>query len=922
MRGFYPYNPRAFPLMSLVSGTRIGPYEILAPIGAGGMGEVYRARDTRLDRDVAIKILPEAFAADQERLARFEREAKTLASLNHPNIAQIYGLESLHDPTGNIQPGRISAALVMELIEGEDLSARIARGSMPVVEALPLALQIADALEAAHERGIIHRDLKPANVKVRDDGTVKVLDFGLAKAMETVGRDVSPGGAADPRNSPTMSIAGTRAGMILGTAGYMAPEQARGQTLDRRTDIWAFGVVLFEMLSGAQAFRGDTISDVLASVLKNDLDWSVLPASVPAPIRSLLRRCLTGDRKMRLRDIGEARIAIAECLANPQAAATASAPSRRDTSSRPWQVGVAVLAIALVGTLVSIGFLRRAAFEAPMRFVVAPPDGVSALVSSRPSVSIAPDGWTIAFAGLDEGMPHLYLRAAADFEPRLLAGTEGASNPQFSPDGRTIAFLTNSELKTMALDGTPAVHGPANDPRGVAWVDGSTLVYAPESIGGLVEVSLAGGAPRTLTTLDDKAGERTHRWPHVLPGGQWVLFTVGTIDTPDIYDESRVDAINRDTGERRHVFTGASMARYAPSGHLVFARRGSLFAVPFDPETLQVSGDPVGVLQGVGGDPTTGAAHVTWSSDGTLAYVPGDLRGGMRELVWSDLKGARLSIDLPPSLYNDVRLSPDGRRLALIDGTSGLADLWVYTFDRGSYTRLTFTGRNATPIWSADGKEIYYSAIDAGLGSTIFRASADGGREPVVIMPADVRVYLKHVSADGSWALIDYIAFGGARANIGRIQLKSGAKVEPIVNTPADEYTAALSPDGRYIAYASDDAGNRHDVFVRALAPSSGRWQVSSAGGEEPMWSPDGRWLYYRVESRLMRVPVSGGATFQAGLPALLFDGIFNLRSDTGVSYQPHPDGTRLLMARAAAVTSGGVVRVITRWFDELKAIK
>ena len=911
--------------MSLVSGTRIGPYEILAPIGAGGMGEVYRARDTRLDRDVAIKILSEALSADPERLTRFEREAKTLASLNHPNIAQIYGLESLPDPTGNIQPGKMSVALVMELIEGEDLSARIARGSMPAAEALPLALQIADALEAAHERGIIHRDLKPANIKVRDDGTVKVLDFGLAKALHPVGRDFSPGTPGAPpdlMNSPTMSIAGTRAGMILGTAGYMAPEQARGQTLDRRADIWAFGVVLFEMLAGTQAFGGETISDVLASVLKNDIHWDALPKHVPPPAVALLRRCLTADRKTRLRDIGEARIVIAEFLANPQAAATASGPSWLDSSSRAWRAAAVVLALALAGALASIGFPQSARPEAPMRFVVAPPAGVSALVSSRPSVSIAPDGWTIAFVGLDKGLPHLYLRGAADFEPRQLAGTEGAGNPEFSPDGRTLAFLTNSQLKTMALDGMPAVHGPANDPRGVAWVDESTLVYAPESIGGLVEVSVGGAAPRTLTTLDDKAGERTHRWPHVLPGGQWVLFIVGTIDTPDIYDESRVDAVNRETGERRHVFTGASMARYAPSGHLVFARRGSLFAVRFDPETLQVSGDPVGVLQGVGGDPTTGAAHVTWSSNGTLAYVPGDLRGGMRELVWTDVKGARLSIDLAPSLYNDVRLSPDGRRLALIDGTSGLADLWVYAFDRGSYTRLTFTGRNATPIWSADGKEIYYSAIDAGRGSTILRASADGGREPVAIMPADIRMYLKHVSADGSWALIDYIAFGGARANIGRIQLKAGAKVEPIVNTPADEYTAALSPDGRYIAYASDDAGNRHDVFVRELTPSSGRWQVSSAGGEEPMWSPDGRWLYYRVESRLMRVPVSGGPAFQAGLPALLFDGIFNLRSDTGVSYQPHPDGTRLLMTRAAAVTSGGVVRVITRWFDELKVTK
>jgi hypothetical protein len=420
----------------------------------------------------------------------------------------------------------------------------------------------------------------------------------------------------------------------------------------------------------------------------------------------------------------------------------------------------------------------------------------------------------------------------------------------------------------------------------------------------------------------------------VLPGGRWVLFTLGTTASPDDYDGSRIEAVDRTTGERRRVFEGASMARYASTGlvsskrderdggHLVFARGGSLYAVRFDPATLTVFGQPSVVLKGIGGDLTTGAAHVTWTDEGTLAYVAGDVQGGMRQLGWADLKGARQPIDLPPGLYNDVRISPDGTRVAVAQGTSGVADIWVYTFARGTYTRLTFTGINATPVWSADGREIFYSAVDkTGRGTTILTTSADGGREAVPVASSNLRMYLKHVSRDASWALVDYVADAGGRGNSGRLQLKPGATVEPLVATQSDEYGSAVSPDARFVAYQSD-ADGRPEVYVRTLAQSSGRWQISNAGGEEPMWAPDGKSLYYRIEGRLMRVPVAGGDPFQAGLPVQLFDGIYNLRSDTGISYQPHPDGTRLLMTRSADVISAGSIRVMTGWFDELRKIK
>ena len=874
------------------------------------MGEVYRARDTQLNRSVAIKILPELFGSDEERLARFTREAQALAALNHPNIAQIYGLEGGSD-------GATRSALVMELVEGEDLAAVIARGRMPLDEALRIAVQIAEALEGAHDTGIVHRDLKPANVKLRADGTVKVLDFGLAKAAVS---DPS----ANPANSPTMAMTGSRAGLILGTAGYMAPEQARGQSVDRRADIWAFGVVLFEMLAGTQAFKGETISDVLASVLKNDLAWSTLPKDLPAPVLRLLQRCLDPDRRTRLRDIGEARIAISEYLAGKPAGDTDSVAPRQRVSPVPAvlaSVGVVALAGAVALTWVS---WRGDATDASLRrFVISPPEGVSAHVVSRPSVAVSPDGSKVAFVGLENGVPHLFIRGSEDFDPRKIPGTAGSSNPVFSPGGKTLAFFADNRLCVMPLEGTPRQVATVNDPRGLAWLDETTLVYAPESIGGLSELSVNGGGARTLTNIDDKAGERTHRWPHVLPGGGWVLFTVGTTDSPDDYDNARIDAVNRASGERRTVFQKASMASYVPTGHLVFTRGGSLFGVKFDPQALTTSGTPVGILDGVGGDRTTGAAHVGWSANGTLAYVPADARVGMRQLVWANLKGARESIDLPPALYNDVRLSPDGSRLALVDGTSGRGDIWVYSFNRGTYTRLTFTAVNATPVWSADGREVFFSAV-AGQGreSTVMKTGADGGREAIPVATTAARVYLKHVSRDASSAIVDYISWGGARANVGRLPLRQGAKIEPLVETKADEIGGAVSSDGRFLAYQSDEGG-RPEVYVRELSSAGGRWQVSNSGGEEPMWSHDGRTLYYRAEDRLMQVGVDTGAsTFTAALPQLLFDDVYNLRSDTGISYDPHPDGTRLLMTRRADAATRGSIRVIARWYEELRAIK
>ena len=896
--------------MTTLAGTRLGPYDIISALGAGGMGEVYRARDSRLDRDVAIKILPPAFAADPDRLARFEREAKTLASLTHPHIAQIYEIEEVPATSA---AGRTSAALVMELVPGEDLSTRIARGPVPLPEALPIALQMADALEAAHERGIIHRDLKPANVKVTPDGVVKVLDFGLAKASTASDDDVNPA------NSPTMAFTGTHPGLILGTAGYMAPEQARGQSVDRRVDVWAFGVVLFEMLAGRQAFAGATISDVLASVLKNDIDWTALPNDLPSPILKLLRRCLDPDRRSRLRDIGEARIAIADYLGGRTE--PPAVPAVTGTGSRSRKIAAPVLSMLVFASLAAVvasNLRTPAPAEEPRRYVVAAPE-ISTQIEVRPAIALAPDGWTLVFVGVEKGISALYLRGPGDFDPRKLPGTEYGSNPVFSPSGKSLAYLTGNKLMVMALDGVPSQVATANDPRGLTWVDERTIVYSPEAIGGLQELSVTGGSPRALTNLDEAAGERTHRWPHAVPGGAWVLFTVGSTASPDNYDAARIDVINRSTGERRTVYQNASMARYVSSGHLLLSRAGSLFAASFDSATARLSGTPVSVAQGIGGDGTTGAAHVDVAANGTLAYLPGDQRGSMRQLALVDFKGTRTKIDLPDALYNDVRISPDGKRVAFADGTSGLADIHVYSFERGTRTRLTFNGTNATPVWSPDSQEIIYAEIlpDA-KGTKFLRTSADGGRDPVLVGSAVARIYLKHVSADGEWALVDYVGNAVTRANIGRVPLRPDATIVPLVETRADDFGAALSPDGRFLAYQSDEGGTI-DVFVRDLKNPSGRWQVSNTGGEEPMWSIDGRTIFYRSEARLMRVTVETTPTFRTGMPTILFDGVHIVRSDTGISYHPHPDGQRLLMTRGTDDTSVAKVRVITRWLEGLK---
>jgi serine/threonine-protein kinase len=884
------------------------------------MGEVYRARDTRLKRDVALKILPEAFASDPDRLARFTREAQTLASLNHPNIAQIHGLEE--------QPP--IHTLVMELVEGVDLSQRLAAGPLALDEAVSIARQVADALEAAHEQGIVHRDLKPANIKVRDDGAVKVLDFGLAKAFE--GNPSSGMESTSPSMSPTMAgPARTSVGTILGTPAYMSPEQAKGKPVDRRADIWAFGVIVYEMVTGRPLFEGDTVTEVLAAVITREPDLSVLPSDVPAHLRRLIARCLVRDPKLRLRDIGEARLALAGAGSFPgtqtEPDTSASGPSRTATSR--WLLALAAaLAVALAASMVA---WRQAVTTSPIervtRYEVRAPEPSALALDSRPTLAVSPDGSTLVYVARAEGTSRLYIRGRGDLAARALPGTDGGTHPVFSPDGTQIAFFSSAMLKRTSLDGVVSdvihVGGDTDAPRrGLDWLSNDRLVYSPLGASPLFSVASTGGTPTPVTTLDENRGERTHRWPSALPGGNVVLFTVGTVASPDNYDKSTIEAVEVATGRRHVVLKEASSARYVSTGHLLFARAATVYAIAFDVERLAATGTPVPVLQGVNGDSTTGALHLSVAGDGTMAYVPGSARAGASRLTWVDRAGRVQAPTLPEGIYYDPRLSPDGSRVAVAwqAATAGTSDIWVSDLPRGTFTRLSFSGSAFTPVWSADGRTIYFSYIDpSGRKTTIMRRPADGSREAEPVVALDTRAYIQAIDREARWALLDSSP-PAAVGDIVRIALTAGARPEPVVATRFDDLQSTLSPDGRWLAYVSDETG-RFEVYVRDTAGAGGRWQLSTEGGEEPHWSGDGREIYYRNGSRLMSVSLGRQRTPDPGAPALVFDGVHDLRSDSGLSYAVDPKGGRFLMIRLSDANTTSSIVVVLNWFLELRDV-
>ena len=889
--------------MPLTSGTRLGSYAITAQIGVGGMGEVYRATDTNLKRQVAIKVLPDAVATDSERLARFQREAEVLASLNHPNIAAIYGLEKTPDFT----------ALVMELVEGDDLSQRITRGAIPIDEALPIARQIADALEAAHEQGIIHRDLKPANIKVRADGTVKVLDFGLAKAMEPAGTTSSSVSMSPTITTPAM----TQAGMILGTAAYMSPEQAKGRTVDRRADVWAFGAVLFEMRSGHRVFAGEDISDTLANVLKTEPEWSRLPAAVSPRVRLALRACLQKDPKQRLADVQDVRLALEGAFETAAPRTAAPAP--------PWRrvalVGAAALVMGVALASVVAWSAMRALPAPVVRTEITTAGAVAlSLQGVDRDLAVTPDGSRIVYRGVNQ----LLVRQLDQLTPTALTGLGAPRGVFISPDGQWVGFFDGqTALKKAAITGGPPVTVVTVDgaPRGATWAPDGTIVFATGSATGLQRVSASGGDATVLTTPNRQGGEADHLWPEFLPGGQAVLFTI----TPSggLLDNAQVAVLDLRTNMQTILVRGGHHAHYVPSGHLVYAAGGTLRAVAFDLARLAVVGTPAPVLEDVR---TTGNGGVdaVVAGNGTLVYVQSDLASTQRSLVWVDRMGREEPISAPTRAYVNAQLSPDGTKVAL-DIRDQEQDVWIWDLARETLQRLSFdTGLNRGPVWSRDGQRVAFTrALDT--AEEVYWQAADGSgvaealteKSTVPMMPSDF-------SPDGTMLLYKPTA---APVDIWMVPV-AGPRTAGValLNGPANESNPTVSPDGRWLAYQSDESG-QNEIYVRPFPNvNTGRWQISTRGGTRAQWSPDGRELFFYVgagaRGTLMAVPVESGSAFRAGVPRMLFQGNYPAPNIGGRLYDVSRDGQRFLMIKGEDAESvPRHLTVVQNWLEELKRL-
>jgi Tol biopolymer transport system component len=881
--------------MPILPGRRLGPYEILSAIGAGGMGEVYQAHDTKLGRDVAIKVLPANFVNDPERLSRFQREARMLAALNHANIATIYGLEQCDGVT----------CLVMELVSGETLAERVKAGPPGIEEALKIAVQIAEALEAAHEKSIIHRDLKPANVKLTPEGKVKVLDFGLAKAF--AGDTAND----DPSNSPTLSAAATMQGVILGTAAYMSPEQARGKACDKRTDIWAFGCVLYALLTGRQAFQGESTTEILAAVLRGEPDWQALPSSTPRKIRDLLGRCLQKDLRRRLHDSADARIEIEEVMAAPaKVEPAAAAKGIRTLSRRELIIGVGALPLVAVITGLAVWNLKPPPQRPVTRFAMSLPPG-QRLDTARSAIAISPDGTRLVYSvGPSNLTAQLYIRAMEGLEAHAIPGTEGGGNPFFSPDGQWIGFTTAGNLMKVSLSGGAPVNltGTSAAYFGASWGDQGEIALAYQAGGaGIQKIPDTGGTPQPLTRLEK--GEASHRWPEFLPRGEGVLFMA-----LQVANSGGIAAQSLGASEHRGLLQTGIRPRYTPSGHLVYSQGANLMAAPFDSQRLAITGAAVPVIEGVlaAGE----IAQYSFSSTGTLAYVPGSIQAARANLVWVDRKGAQQPVAAPPHNYVLPRVSPDGKRVAAgIEETD--SQIWVYDIGRDTLTRLTFErGANIDPVWTPDGKRIVFK----GAGNRLFSEPADGSGSAEPLTSSELAVN----NVPGSWSPDGQVlTFMEINPNTGydvyTLSLKDG-KPQPFVRTASLETAPRFSPDGHFIAYASDESG-RVEIYVRPYPGPGGKWQISTEGGSEPVWNPKGGELFYRNGNKMMAVEGMTQPTFSVGKPKMLFEGPYLPTPRSFPNYDVSADGQRFLMLKAneQAQAAPTQINVVLNWFEELK---
>jgi serine/threonine-protein kinase len=885
--------------MSLGPGRRLGPYEVLSPLGAGGMGEVWRARDTRLGREVALKVLPDDLVGNAERRSRFDQEARLLAALNHPSIAALFDVFEFEG----------APILVMEVVEGETLAERISRGPVPLKAALEVALPIAEALEAAHERGILHRDLKPSNVKLTPGGGVKILDFGLAKALE-----VNESAATLPK-----PVEKTGTGVAIGTAPYMSPEQARGEAVDKRTDVWAFGCVLYEMLTGRKAFPGATWSDSIAAVLEREPEWSYLPQGTPQGLQRLLKRCLQKEQKERLRDFADTKLELKDLLIDSSAGvptAAGRAPRGR------WKAALGVSAVlAAIGTLI---LLRQpsappVAIRQP-RFQLTLPRGVTLRFRPYSTLAISPDGTRVVFIGCgDVDVCQLYFREPSEIDARPLPGTEGASGPFFSPDGRWLGFGAQGKLKKIDLErDTVVTLADAESLRGASWGDDGTIVFATGG-SGLSRVSAEGGDVEEVTKLEP--GEENHRWPQILPGGRAVLFEVlsGAVDD--------VVVVDLQNGTKSTLIENAGSPKYAFSGHVLFGRDGVVYAAPFDPERLELRRSPVPVLEGVAmwSSPSIsgfrgGVVTYDIARDGTLLFSPREARLPKRTLVTLDRKSGPETLSPSQRAYFNPLFSPDGRRIAVTVQTDvGVMESFVLDIRSGAWTRVNVEETSTSPGsprfrfvagWMPDGERLLH--VDWNDDETSLVSVDDS--EPPETLPLVVEEDETSVAPDGN-ALLTARQIN--RWDIWRVGLTGERVAEPWLATPSEERAPRFSPDGRWVAYHSDDSG-RFEVYARPYTGAPVRHQVSTHGGIWPRWSRNGREILFQNAGSVWSAPVRTSIMFSAEPPQKLFD----IREDIWIDYYDvSPDGQRFVMVQKDPLELRPFdLVVVPGWVEEMKA--
>ncbi len=899
-------------------GQTISHYKILEKLGEGGMGVVYKAQDTKLDRFVALKFLPSHLAASEQDKARFIQEAKSASALNHPNVCTIHDIQEYED----------QLFIVMEFVDGKSLKEK--KENLGQKQILEIGIQVAEGLAAAHEKGIVHRDIKPDNIMIRKDGIVQIMDFGLAKLY----------------TSGNVSRL-TKAGTTMGTMGYMSPEQVQGLDVDHRTDIFSLGVVLYELLAGESPFKGIHETAIMYEIVNVDpAPISSVKEGIDPQLDQIILECLEKEKDDRCQSAKELakdlrKIKKSTGQTNSRAYSVLRSASHSPSVQKnekpssgsfvievmnhridlsklfgsavfPWVI--ILLLLVLLG--VTWMMLREPSSERIItKFTLDVGEDKVLDINAHPALTISHDGRMVIFKANNK----FYLRKMNSMEFSIIPGIENATSPFFSPDDKWLGFFRNGKLEKISLSGgTPISLTDAADNRGGTWSKNGYIIFTPIAVSELKMVSDDGGTAKSITTLDSTNNERTHRWPSCMPDGKHVLFTVGLISSPDYYEDARIDVVNIETGERKTVFRGASNAKYISTGHLLFSRSGVLYIVSFDADKLEVTGQPIPVVQGVYSEVTTGITNYVISDNGTLVYLPGAIEGESRKIVKIDMKGETTIIDSGSHPYIEPKLSPDNKKIAVVIRNGEDYDIWIFDIIRRTLSKLTFGGLNRTPLWSPDGKTIAYFKRTKEGKSGIFMKPSDGSGDEVEIYNSEqTRVYLNHWSSDGKYLLVDNLT-KNAQSDLLIIPLSGDKKPWKYLDSKKDEYESSISPNGKWIAYLTDESGS-YQIYVRSFPNKEGKWQISTDVAEEPRWSPDGKSLYYRKSSQMMSVPVSTATTFSAGVATVLLKNFPSQNVDSGMSYDITSDGKYFITTQPAKGISYKNIFIILHWTEDIR---